>query len=74
MSFQLANFHPKNFGIFTSAYKQVPIIPVFDENGRYGSSVAFNNVSNPVAQLELQNEKQRLMNNLFHFEYCLYKL
>ena len=61
LSFQLANSEPKNFGIFTSAYKQAPIIPVFDENGRYGSSVAFNNVSNPVAQLELQNEKHRFL-------------
>ena len=61
ISFQLANSQPKSFGVFTTAYKQAPIVPVTDENGRYGSSVAFNNVGNPVAQLDLQNEKQRFL-------------
>ena len=61
LSVQLANSTPKNFGVFTSAYKQAPIVPVRDENGRYGSSVAFNNVANPVAQIDLQNEKQRFL-------------
>jgi TonB-linked SusC/RagA family outer membrane protein len=61
ISFQLANSQPKSFGVFTTAYKQAPIVPVRDENGRYGSSVAFNNVGNPVAQLDLQNEKQRFL-------------
>ena len=61
ISVQLANSTPKNYGVFTSAYKQAPIIPVFDQNGRYGSSIAFNNVANPVAQLNLQNEKQRYL-------------
>ena len=61
ISVQLANSTPKSFGVFTSAYKQSPIIPVRDKNGSYGSSVAFNNVANPVAQLDLQNEKQRYL-------------
>ena len=61
ISIQLANTTPKSFGVFTSAYKQSPIIPVRDENGRYGSSIAFNNVANPVAQLDLQNERQRYL-------------
>ena len=61
ISVQLANSTPKSFGVFTSAYKQSPIVPVRDKNGRYGSSIAFNNVINPVAQLELQNEKQRYL-------------
>ena len=71
ISVQLANSVPKSFGVFTSAYKQAPIVPVRDENGRYGSSVAFNNVSNPVAQLELQNEKQRFLKlqGTFKLEY-----
>ena len=71
ISVQLANSNPKNFGVFTSAYKQAPIVPVRDENGRYGSSVAFNNVANPVAQLELQNEKQRFLKlqGTFKFDY-----
>ena len=75
ISIQLANSTPKNFGIFTSAYKQVPIIPVFDENGRYGSSVAFNNVSNPVAQLDLQNEKQRFLKlqGAFNLDYEIFQ-
>ncbi len=61
ISVQLANSKPKSFGVFTSAYKQSPIIPVRDKNGRYGSSIAFNNVANPVAQLDLQNERQRFL-------------
>ena len=61
ISVQLANSTPKSFGVFTSAYKQSPIVPVRDKNGRYGSSIAYNNVTNPVAQLELQNEKQRYL-------------
>ena len=75
ISIQLANSTPKNFGIFTSAYKQVPIIPVFDENGRYGSSIAFNNVPNPVAQLNLQNEKQRYLKlqGAFNLNYKIFQ-
>jgi len=59
VSVQLASVTPRNYGVFTSAYKQAPIVPVRDENGRYGSSIAFNNVANPVAQLELQDEEQK---------------
>ena len=75
ISIQLANSTPKNFGIFTSAYKQAPIIPVFDENGRYGSSIAFNNVPNPVAQLNLQNEKQRYLKlqGAFNLDYKIFQ-
>ena len=75
ISIQLANSTPKNFGIFTSAYKQVPIIPVFDENGRYGSSTAFNNVPNPLAQLNLQNEKQRYLKlqGAFNLDYKIFQ-
>ena len=47
ISVQLANSTPKSYGVFTSAYKQSPIVPVRDKNGRYGSSIAFNNVANP---------------------------
>ena len=75
LSVQLANSNPKNFGVFTSAYKQAPMVPVRDENGRYGSSVAFNNVANPVAQLELQNEKQRFLKlqGTFKLEYKIFE-
>ena len=59
VSVQLASLTPKSFSAFTNAYKQSPIVPVRDENGRFGSSIAFNNVANPVAQLALQDEKQK---------------
>ncbi|RYZ79825.1 MAG: SusC/RagA family TonB-linked outer membrane protein, partial [Moraxellaceae bacterium] len=56
---------PKPLSAFTNAYKQSPIVPVYFENGRYGvplrnattglidinGSDRFNNVGNPVAQL-----------------------
>jgi len=58
VSVQLASLTPKPYSSFTSAYKQAPIVAVKDENGRYGSSIAFNNVSNPVAQIELHDEEQ----------------
>lgn len=59
VSVQLASVTPKSFSAFTNAYKQAPIVPVVDENGRYGSSTAYNNVGNPVAQLALQDEEQK---------------
>lgn len=59
LSVQLANVTPKGFSAFTSAYKQSPIIPVRDEDGRFGSSVAFNNVGNPVKDLQFQDESQK---------------
>ncbi|GAA3561311.1 TonB-dependent receptor [Snuella lapsa] len=58
-SIQLANVTPKIYGAFTTAYKQAPIVPVYDEQGRFGSAAAFNNVGNPVKDLFFQNEKQR---------------
>lgn len=56
---------PKPLSAFTNAYKQSPIVPVRYTNGRYGvpfvnpitglndiTGDRFNNVANPVAQLE----------------------
>lgn len=59
VSAQLANITPKGFNAFTNAYKQSPIVPIRDEEGRFGSSVAYNNVSNPVKDLFFQDEKQK---------------
>lgn len=56
---QIANSIPKTYGAFTSAYKQAPIVAVFNENGDYGSSVGINNVSNPIKDLDFQDEIQR---------------
>ena len=68
ISLSLNRSVPKPFSAFTSAYKQSPIVPVryvggsFD--GRYGvpfddSGASFNNVGNPVAALELNDERQK---------------
>ncbi|CAM2844599.1 TonB-linked outer membrane protein, SusC/RagA family [Flavobacterium succinicans] len=70
-SFTSANSAPKPLSAFTSAYKQSPIVPVRFPNGQYGvsfvgangfaspSGSSFNNVGNPVAQLDFFNEQQR---------------
>lgn len=61
---------PKPLSAFTNAYKQSPIVPVYFPNGQYGvpfvgddgfagtTGSAFNNVGNPVAQLNFFNEEQ----------------
>lgn len=70
-SFGSTNSTPKPLSAFTSAYKQSPIVPVRFPNGQYGVSFvgndgfagttgsSFNNVGNPVAQLDFFNEKQK---------------
>lgn len=70
-SFTSANSSPKPLGAFTNAYKQSPLVPVYFSNGKYGvpfsdangvaspNGSSFNNVGNPVAQLDFYNEKQR---------------
>ena len=70
-SFTSANSAPKPLGAFTNAYKQSPIVPVRFASGQYGvpfvdangvastSGSSFNNVGNPVAQLDFYNEQQR---------------
>ncbi|REG99715.1 SusC/RagA family TonB-linked outer membrane protein [Flavobacterium aquicola] len=62
---------PKPLSAFTNAYKQSPIVPVYFPNGQYGvswvgadgfastSGSSFNNVGNPVAQLNYFDEKQK---------------
>jgi TonB-linked SusC/RagA family outer membrane protein len=70
-SFSSTNSTPKPLSAFTSAYKQSPIVPVRFPNGQYGVSFvgtdgfagttgsSFNNVGNPVAQLDFFNEEQK---------------
>ena len=71
LSFGTTKSAPKPLDAFTNAYKQSPIIPVRFSNGQYGVSFvgadgfaglagsSFNNVGNPVAQLDYFNEQQR---------------
>jgi TonB-linked SusC/RagA family outer membrane protein len=71
LSVSYANSTPKPLSAFTSAYKQSPIVPIQYANGQYGVSFvgndgfasptgsSFNNVGNPVAQLDFFNEKQK---------------
>ncbi|MCW3169562.1 SusC/RagA family TonB-linked outer membrane protein [Chryseobacterium sp. 09-1422] len=74
LSVAFSNITPKPLGVFTSAYKQSPIVPVRFADGQYGVSLvggngfasptglsSFNNVGNPLAQLELNNERQKSM-------------
>jgi TonB-linked SusC/RagA family outer membrane protein len=70
-SFGSTNSSPKPLSAFTNAYKQSPIVPVRFSNGQYGvsyvgndgfagtSGSSFNNVGNPVAQLDYFNEQQK---------------
>lgn len=70
-SFGSTNSTPKPLSAFTNAYKQSPIVPVRFSNGQYGVSYvgsdgfagtagsSFNNVGNPVAQLDYFDEQQR---------------
>ena len=48
LSVQLASGTPQSFGLFTTAYKQAPIVPIRDDQGRFGYSAAINNVGNPA--------------------------
>nr|WP_294783497.1 SusC/RagA family TonB-linked outer membrane protein [uncultured Flavobacterium sp.] len=61
---------PQPLSAFTSAYRQSPIIPVRYSNGKYGvpfvndgiaaqTGSQFNSVGNPVAAIDLNNEKQQ---------------
>ena len=66
-----ANSTPKPLSAFTSAYKQSPIVPVYFPTGQYGVSFvgangfastvgsSFNNVGNPVAQLNFNDEHRK---------------
>ncbi len=80
ISLSLNRSTPKPFSAFTNAYKQSPLVPVRYEDGafigKYGvpfddSGAQFNNVGNPVSQLELSNEliKNLVIQGNFTAEY-----
>ncbi|MGL6129771.1 SusC/RagA family TonB-linked outer membrane protein [Chryseobacterium artocarpi] len=63
---------PKPFNAFTTAYKQSPMVPVYYPSGQFGmpyvngttgvvdySGNKFNDVTNPVSQLLLNNEQNK---------------
>ncbi|MGV8945428.1 MAG: SusC/RagA family TonB-linked outer membrane protein [Lutibacter sp.] len=65
ISLSLNRATPKPYSAFTNAYKQSPLVPARYADGafagRYGvpfddSGAQYNNVGNPVSQLELSNE------------------
>ncbi|WP_264529795.1 SusC/RagA family TonB-linked outer membrane protein [Flavobacterium sp. N502540] len=60
---------PMPLSAFTNAYRQSPLVPVRYPSGKYGvpfvsngvvaeTGASFNNVGNPVSQLDYTNEKQ----------------
>lgn len=69
----IVNNSPKPISAFTTAYKQSPLVPVRFSNGAWGVPLRntttgqvdpygtdrFNNVGNPVAQLEYTNEHNK---------------
>lgn len=61
---------PMPLSAFTNAYRQSPLVPVRYADGKYGvpfisngvvaeTGASFNNVGNPVAQLDYTNEQQQ---------------
>ncbi|WP_310379851.1 TonB-dependent receptor [Flavobacterium sp.] len=78
---------PKPLSAFTAAYKQSPLVPVRYPNGRWGMPIIgtdgqasttgalFNNVGNPVAQLEYFTEEQKslLFQGSLGAEYKIFK-
>ena len=78
---------PKPMDAFTVAYKQSPIVPVYFPNGQYGVSFvgangfagntgsSFNNVGNPVAELNFFNEQQQsiLLQGGLKLDYEIFK-
>lgn len=63
---QLATGTPQSFGLFTSAYKQAPIIPGRTSDGIFGSSIAINNVANPL--IDASNAFKREKNKFFKIQ------
>ncbi|MDQ1161651.1 TonB-linked SusC/RagA family outer membrane protein [Chryseobacterium sp. SORGH_AS 447] len=73
LSVAFTNVTPKPFSAFTAAYKQSPLVPVYYPSGQYGQPIydangnisysgnRFNNVANPVSQLDFNNERNKSM-------------
>ena len=59
LSLQLDGSQPKPYSVFTTAYKQAPIVPVYHSGDKFGSSIGINNVGNPVSALHFHDEKTR---------------
>jgi TonB-linked SusC/RagA family outer membrane protein len=71
INFSIINNTPKPLSAFTNAYKQSPLMPVKYSNDRWGmpfvnnngfndlNGIRYNNVANPVAQLNYTNEQNR---------------
>ncbi len=71
LSASFSNSTPKPLSAFTAAYKQSPLVPVQYPNGRWGMPIIgadgqasttgalFNNVGNPVADLNYFTEEQK---------------
>lgn len=86
-SLGFTNSTPKPLSAFTNAYKQSPIVPVYFSTGQYGvpfvgdngfastTGSSFNNVGNPVAQLDLFEEQQKsiLIQGGLKFDYEITK-
>ncbi len=73
-SVAIAHITPKPLSAFTTAYKQSPIVPVYFPDGSYGAPLVgangfamqngisqFNNVGNPLAQINWNNERQKTL-------------
>ncbi|WP_312421582.1 SusC/RagA family TonB-linked outer membrane protein [Epilithonimonas sp.] len=73
LNVSFTNVTPKPLSAFTNAYKQSPLVPVRYPSGQYGipfidangnyamSGSRFNNVGNPISQLDFNNEKNKTM-------------
>lgn len=71
LSVSLSKTNPKPLSVFTAAYRQSPIVPVKNADGSWGrpfigadgqsstTGFLFNNVGNPVAQLQYNTEEQK---------------
>ncbi|MBV8328255.1 SusC/RagA family TonB-linked outer membrane protein [Chryseobacterium sp.] len=69
LSVTFTNDTPKSLGVFTTAYKQSPLVPVHYANGQWGQPIydangnisytggRFNNVGNPVMDLSFDNQR-----------------
>lgn len=88
LSISFTKSNPKPLSAFTSAYKQSPIVPVKFPNGAWGVSFVgddgqasntggadFNDVGNPVADLEYFTEEQKsiLLQGSLGAEYKIFK-
>ncbi|MBC7746991.1 MAG: SusC/RagA family TonB-linked outer membrane protein, partial [Methylotenera sp.] len=87
LSGSISKSTPKPLSAFTSAYKQSPLVPVRYDNGRWGMPIIgadgqasttgslFNNVGNPVAQLNYFTEEQKnlLLQGSIGLEYKIFE-